>query len=260
MNDFEFTQDNGIHIPHLSPSTINSFISSRFNFHQSKVKSKPFSGNQYTARGSAIEHGVNTWIENPDHPDILSEVYKKYDEEIAKGNTGRLEAMEIRESLQGLAELSLDFYKPEFTKTPALTQTKVSANIDEIERDIIGYLDYLQPKVRIRDSKVVSRTPSVLSQAYILQGSFYRKATGLNVVFDFFVANKTPVHKAIVLTDEDYVFGLSYLTAAAKVIEEMQVCTSPARMMELMSFPDLESFYNAGERNDACKVWGIAIK
>ena len=258
--NFSLSHSNGIHIPHLSASTINSFINDRFGFWQSKVAREPFKGSVHTARGKAVEHGVNTWIEKPGCTDLLAEAHKVFDEEIKLAGISKFDAEDIRESVKGLLDEALKFYQPEFTERKAVTQRKISVRLDGVKREIIGYLDYFQPSVAVRDSKVVSRTPSSLSQPYILQGALYRYAEKLPVVFDFFVDNKKPVHKPITLSDDEYLFGLSYLTRAAQVIEELEECDNPKRVMELMSFPNLDNLWTHSDRVAACKTWGILMK
>jgi hypothetical protein len=260
--EFELTHTNGINIPHLSASTINSFITSRFGFYQSKVLGSPFQGNQYTARGTAVEHGVNTWIENPgiDPKECYAYMFKKFDEEVERAGLSRMTVEEVRDSLEGLLAVALKFYMIEFKDRPAVTQHKFECNLEGVKRPIIGYLDYFQQDHAVRDSKVTSKTPSKLSQNYILQGALYRKAKKTNVYFDFFIPNKTPVHKPIVLTDDEFIFGISYLTRAAQVIEEIEECDNPKRMMELMSFPNLDDFWTFPEKKAAADKWDIILK
>ena len=254
--EFELTHTNNIHIPHLSASTINSFIGSRYGFYQSKVKGAPFQGNQYTARGTAVEHAVNCWLETGNQ-DGIAVALKKFDEEVARAGLSRMAVEDERETIPGLVELALNFYGEVFAKNKAITQHKIDVQLDGISRKVVGYLDFYQFELAVRDSKVVSKTPSKLSQAYVLQGALYRKATGLPVTFDFFIPNKKPVQKSITLSDDEYIFGLSYLTRAAQVIEEIESCESPSRLMELMSFPDLSSMYNEHEKKEAARIWNI---
>ena len=257
---FTLTHSNGINIPHLSASTINSFISSRFGFYQSKVLGAPFQGNVYTSRGTAVEHAVNTWIENPNLGNYVDVALEKYDSEIKRAGISKISGEDVRATIPGLVEVAFKFYTQEFAVDKAVTQYKFSCKLDGVKRDVIGYLDYLIPSIRIRDSKVTSKTPSQLSQAYILQGALYKKATGLDVYFDFFIPNKTPVHKPIKLTDDEYLFGISYLTRAAQVIEEIEECENPKRLMELMSFPSLDDFWTYEEKKVAADRWGITLK
>jgi hypothetical protein len=256
---FDLIHTNGINIPHLSASTVNSFISSRYGFYQSKVLGSPFQGNQYTARGTAVEHAVNTWIENPGLENYVEVALTKFDEEIARAGLSKFAVEEVRDTIPGLVEVAFKFYTVEFETNKAITQHKFSIQLEGVKRPIVGYLDYLVPDKIIRDSKVTSKTPSGLSQAYILQGALYKKAKGLDVYFDFFIPNKTPVHKPIKLTDDQYIFGLSYLTKAAQVIEEIEECDNSKRMMELMSFPNLDDFWTYPEKKAAADKWGITI-
>lgn len=255
--DFSFS--NGIHIPHLSASTINSFITDRPRFYASKVLRDPFKGNVYSSRGTAVEHSINVWVETG-FDDVQKTALDKYDEELAKNNISPIVGEEIRETIPGLALLALETYKNLFSSGKPVTQKKIETTLPGVKRSIIGYLDFDLPKI-IRDSKVVSKTPSKLSQSYILQGALYKHSEKKDVVFDFFVPNKKPVHKAIELTDDDLIFGLSYLTAAAKVIEEIEECGDIKRMMELcLSFPNIEALYNMPDKIAAAKKWDIALK
>lgn len=257
MNELDLTHNNGIKLPYFSVSTVNSFIENRFGFYQSKIKMTPFNGNQFMARGTAVEHGVNTWLEKRDHPDLLSVTLAKFDEECVKAGLSKIQVEDFRDTIQGLLDVALGFYKNEFSETGALTQQKIACKLDGVDRDYLGYLDYLQFDKAVRDSKVVNKTPSKLKQAYILQGALYNKATGLPVFFDFFVDNKKPIHKAIQIKEEEIAYGISYLTAASKVLEELQECDNPKRIIELMSFPNLEAFYSDGEAHAAAKMWEI---
>lgn len=254
--DIIFEQDNELFLPHFSPSTVNSFITSRYSFYKSKVERTPFTGNQYTARGTAVEHGVNVWIENP-ALDPLIAAMGKFDEELQKSSVSRATAKEVQDSIPGLLDLALGFYKKEFSHHQAVTQTKVEVKLDGVSRTMLGYLDFIQNGFAVRDCKVTSKTPSYLSQSYILQGAMYQLATGLPVFFDFFVPNKKPSHKAIMLTEQQFKFGISYLTRACQVLEELNKCSNPKRIIYLMSFPDLSSLYSLEDKKAAAKAWGI---
>ena len=259
-SEFELTHSNGIFIPHLSPSTVSSFIENKFGFYQSKVMRTPFKGNQHTALGQAVEHGVNVWVENPGKDmNPLAHANEKFDEQIKDTGTPLAKVMEYRKMIPGMLELALRHYKRVFSEVRANTQTKIETNLEGVERTMLGYLDYFQDGCAVRDSKVVGRSPSKLKQSYVLQGATYRQATGLPVFFDFFITNKTPTHKEIELSDDEYEFGISYITRASQVIEELEVCESPKRAFELMSFPNLEAFYSPGEAIAAAKVWGITV-
>lgn len=255
---FTLTHSNGIHLPHLSPSTINSFICDKFGFWCSKVLRKPFKGNKHTVRGQAVEHAVNLYMETGNE-DAEKNALDYFDAKIQE--TDDRDYLDSRAAIPGLAKLALHIYKQECGDRKFQTQTKVTGKLEGVERDVIGYLDFYKPGEVIRDCKVTARTPSSLSQAYIIQGSFYRLATGdKNVVFDFFIDNKKPAYKSIALTDDDYLFGISYITKAAQMLEELECCDDPKRIIEIMSFPDLGAIWNVDERTLVAKQFGIVMR
>lgn len=259
-NEFDYKHSNGIYIPHFSPSTVSNFIENRWGFWNSKVLRTPFKGNHHTSLGQAVEHGVNIYLENPEKQlDYLAHANEKYDDQIRDTGTPRDKVTEYRNMIPGMLELALRHYKRTFAETGAVTQHKIETQLEGVERTMLGYLDFLVTDKQVRDSKVVGRSPSKLKQAYVLQGAVYRHATGLPVFFDFFITNKTPTHKEIELSDEEFEFGISYITRAAAVLEELEECENPKRVFELMSFPNLEAFYSDGEMRQAAKAWGIAI-
>jgi hypothetical protein len=258
-----FEYSNNIHLPHLSPSTINSFITNRYGFYRSKVIRAAFKGSPPMCRGSAVESCVNYAIEkegNVTTEEIQELAITFFKSEMENSNLSWVKYIDVMNTVPGLACLAVNTYMEICNGMWPISQQKVSARIDGIERDIMGYTDYTFIDRCVRDCKVVSQTPSKLSQSYIIAGSFYKLCTGLPVVFDFFVNNKKPAYKSICLTDDDYVFGLKYMTLAAKRIEEIERCDNPNKMMHLiMSFPDLSSFYSPEERVEAAASIGIVL-
>lgn len=254
---------NGIHIPHLSASTINSFIESRYRFFCSKIRRDPFAGSEHTSRGTAVEHAINVWIEtgNDNFEFLVKTAEKKFDEELQKSGLSPFTYSDFRDTIEGLVDVALTHYKETFSRNKAVTQHKIEHYLDGVGLPLIGYLDFYQEGVAVRDSKVSGKSPSSIKQGYILQGALYRKATGLPVYFDFFIPNKKPVVKTLMLSDDEYVFGLSYLTAAAKALVELESCDDPKRIIELMSFPDLSAMFgNQSDIQKACDTWGIIRK
>lgn len=258
MSDFDFTHTNGINLPHLSVSTINSWLDNKYSFYQSKVLGKRFVGNAATVRGQAVEESINLWIDHGNE-DVRTTSLQVFDEKISQiePKINPISYKDVRDSIPGLAELALATYKQKFEGHHYRTQTKITARLEGVEREIIGYLDFYAHMVR--DCKVTSKTPSKLKQGYVLQGALYRLATGSEVAFDFFVDNKKPSYKEIALSDEEYEFGINYLTKAAKALEELESCDDPKRVMELMSFPNLESFWNYDDKKAAAKSIGIIL-
>jgi hypothetical protein len=251
----ELTHSNGINIPHLSPSTINSFITNRFQFFNSKVLGEPFKGNEYTARGTAIEAAANTLITKDGDPyEVCDSVFKT---ELAKANIALIAVEEVYDSLKGLVDVAINHFSGVFGTQDVKSQTFIEGRLDGVSRKIIGYLDFDMPNLII-DCKCVSKTPSKLSQSYAIQGAIYRKITGKPVEFHFVIPNKKPVVKHIALSDDEYIFHINYAIEAAKRIEAIEACDDPKQMMHLiMSFPDLSSMWNDNEREAAKQMLGI---
>jgi hypothetical protein len=251
----DLIHSNGINLPHLSPSTINSFITDRFGFYRSKIKGEPFKGNAYTARGTAIEAAVNTLITGEGEPyEVCDTVFR---EELSKSAVSMIEAEDIYDSLKDLVDCAINHFSSVFKNADAKSQSFIEARLPGVERRIIGYLDFDMPNLII-DCKVTSKSPSKLSQNYAIQGSIYRKATGKPVEFHFIVANKKPVTKHIRLSDDEYSFYLAYATLAAQRIEAIDRCESPKEMMELiLSFPDLSAMWNDKDRDSAKQFLGL---
>lgn len=255
----DFTHSNGIHIPHLSASTINSFITSRYGFHKSKVQRAPFLGSVYTARGTALEYCISQYLELGMR-DAAAVAVAKYNEECDKAKISKFDQQrsEIEDAVYRMAPFVLDTYIEICGGKKPTTQYKFEVHLDGVGVPVIGYLDFYFEKERVRDTKMVKQTPSYNKQDYVLQGALYQHATQCPVTFDYFIDLKKPAYKAIDLTDDDFIFGLSYLTAAAKAIVELESCENPTRVMELMAFPDLSAmFNNKRDIDEACEKWGI---
>lgn len=260
-----FEHSNGIYIPHLSASTINSFITNRYGFYQSKVLRAPFEGNQYTAQGTAIEHGINVWIESgSDYMEFREKVGQvcldKFLEEMAKTKVSKWDYEDFLTYIPKMAVFALDSFQPLCEAGKPVTQYKIETNLHGVERPIVGYLDFTFPGKRVRDTKVVSKSPSKLKQDYILQGALYRHAMQVPVSFEFFITNKAPTYKSIELSDDEFIHGLSYLTRAAQVIEEIEKCEDPKRLLQLMSFPNFDAMFNYNDKKKAADQWEIILK
>lgn len=266
MSEFELQHSNGIHIPHLSASTINAFITSRYDFYQRKVASSPFAINPYMARGKAIEHAINELlagnIETDDMVDCAMQNYKEELEPWTKLPDGKKNLEQekiIREQIPGLVEVAYQHFADELFDPfhKAESQKKIEIRLNGVERPVIGYLDYYIDGLRVIDCKTANKTPSKLSQSYVIQGALYQKATGLPVSFDFIIANKKPVSKRLTLTEEEYSFGIRYATVAAQLIEELETCDDPRRVMQIMSFPNLEAMWSESDVQEARTLWEI---
>jgi hypothetical protein len=223
-----------------------------------------FQPNPNMARGTAVEAAINFWLAGGEVEKMLDAALTKFDTEMEEwkktaSKTGMVKHDELRASIAGLVEVAFQHYESEFTMQKPMSQCQISCNLPGVKREIIGYLDYYRPKFMVNDCKVSAKTPSGLSQGYIIQGAIYQHATGCPVTFDFMVPNKTPVSKSIMLTDEEFIYGLSYATEAAKVLEALEECEHPKDVMKLMAFPNLSSFFTYEEKAEAAAEYGIKL-
>jgi hypothetical protein len=265
--DIPAEHSNGIYIPHLSPSTINSFIERRSAFFDSKVLRAPFTANPAMARGTAVEHGINEWLRDPSLlPNLADIALEKFDQELVKyvkmASQSALDDMaSLRLSIPGLVECAYKHFSSIWTFGMPIGQAPVNCKLPGVKRKITGFMDYFRPGKEVIDCKVSAKSPGKLSQGYCIQGAIYHHFTGMPVEFHFIVANKTPKTEIIRMTEDDIVFGLSYATRAAELLEELEECANPKRVMEIcMGFPNLSSLWNYEEKRDAAKRWGITLK
>lgn len=264
LSDFDLMHSNGINMSYLSPSTINSFIERRGTWYRQKVEGMKFQPNPNMARGTAVEHAINSWLATGEFKNLAEVAINKFDLELVDwiktaSNSGKEKYNELRTSIPGLVEVAFKHFEKEFDIRKPISQHKITCKLPGVNREVIGYLDYYRPGFLVNDCKVSAKTPSGLNQGYIIQGALYKEATGCDIVFDFIIPNKTPVVKSIKMTDDEYIFGLSYAIEAAKVLEELENCSDPKRVMKLMAFPNLSSFFTYEEKKEAASEYGIKL-
>ena len=246
----------GLALPHLSASTINSFIEYRHQFFASKVEKLPFVTNVNMARGKAVEHGINVMLNGRDEQTAQTGALNVWQKEI-KGIGLDPRTVEFQATLAEGVRTGGEYYRKVDERAPT-QQQKIEITLDGCKLPIIGYLDYLYNEF-VRDCKITGKTPSKLRQSYIIQGAIYKKAMDLPVWFDFGIPLKGGWKwKPIPLTDEEYEFGLSYAIAAAKNIEALQNSIDPSEVMELcLAFPNLDAIWDDKEKDRQCERYGI---
>ena len=254
-------------LKHLSGSTINAFIERKHQFFASKIERKPFKTNPNMCRGKAVEEIVNQWVngrEFSSNAELQQEALLQYDKEM-------LEYVEItpsyikeedviRTTVTDLAALAYNTYRTEiFPIHKPTSQKKIYYRYDGIDMDVVGILDYHIPNKFVRDCKVVAKSAKKLSQGYCITGAVYKAATGDDMIYDLFVANKKVIHCPLKMTDEEFKFGLSYGAAAAKVLIELRNCEDPVRLSQLWCFPDLDAVWDKTEKKELADRWGIYL-
>lgn len=258
---------NGINMNYLSPSTINSYIERRNQwFHQKVARDAKFEPSPNMARGTAIEHAINCWIETGESSNMNDLMMEKYQEELKEwfktaGQKALEKEKEIVATMPRILEKAHSVFDVEFCMHKPLTQAKISCRLPNTTLDILGYMDYFRSGKLVNDLKIVSKTPSGLSQGYIIQGALYRFATGCPVTFNHFIPQVKEVkHEPITLSDEEYNFGISYATKAVQCLEALQVETDPAKVIKLMAFPNLSSYWTYEEKADVAARYGIKLR
>lgn len=242
---------------YLSPSTISSFISNRTQWYSSKILGAPFMGNASFSRGKALEAGVECFLA---HKLSFDDCYEKClhvfkEDSMEFDESEQAKCADIRLTLKELLRCAIDHYSKvieESGDTFIGSQNKVSINLSKYGIDIpelMGYTDFdFQPF--ISDMKVLSRSPSKLSQGYILQGITYFEATGKDVRFDAIITNKKPTvvtHKISELPIQEYQFYKKYLLKACKCISDLYdslALNDAQSVLTCMSFPNLDAMWN----------------
>jgi len=243
-------------IPELkrhSASALNNFIENRTGWFVDKILSERGPGNGYMFRGTAVEHGINVWLEKDASLDeCIAEAIKKFNDE-ALGASGS-EIFDCRQSIAPCVKRGIESFKNGYLskhEKPTMQQT-IEFTFKGCKKPVFGYMDYLFDGEFVVDNKVVSRTPSSLKQAYVLQGSIYRKATGLPVEFHFItppMKTKGSDVKIIRLTDEEYDFGLRLAHRACLAIENIfdNIHRLDYDLLMSLFFINPDSFYNEKE-------------
>jgi len=247
-------------VKHLSVSTVNSFISYKSNFIENKMKGQPFRPSANMARGTAVEHGLNTYIKGAGIETAVLEAQTNFKNSLVKDKFNQQKADDLYPSIEGCVLEACRHYKSFLKNGAPQMQERFEVQLDGIKRPIVGYLDYLFDEC-IRDLKCVSKTPSYgLSQGYKIQGAVYKKVYGVDVYFDHIVANKEPKAVPVKLTDQDYSFGLNYFVKAAQALERMlDACENgdPYTVLEQFAFPDLSQVWDADEKEAIAKQYGL---
>lgn len=250
-----------VEINHLSASHINTFITNRPKWFARYFRDMKFTPNLFVNRGHAVEEGVVNYLTNGTRniTDAIAAAMKKYDELLV----GLVDNLEIRQSIGPLVSTLItgndDYAGYEellISQGVPKTQEPIKIFLDGCSIPVIGYIDFLFKKCVI-DNKAVKKTPRSLSQDYILQGSLYRKATGLPVRFMYGIAGKKPSIKIITLSDEEYEFGIKLATQAAQAIERIIETPLDGGLLEALMFPDPSGGYGGSEQQEVCKILGF---
>lgn len=273
-------------LKHHSPSSISLFIERRALWWLKVTEKTPFKGSEHTARGTAVEQGINKYFESKkDNLGYELEDCIAYAHGIfAKETVGMIIAPTFRQTINECVKVGIESFTTGcnsnklknrlengkdfvgFEGIPNM-QTKISIHPDGLEKPIIGYLDYYYDGFKgytekipnaIVDNKVSSKTPSELSQGYKIQGAVYAKATGKDVYFHFIVPLKTGVTtKIIKMLPEDIEYGWNMAVAAAKCIETIKDSYIDMNTLKAMFFPNPASLFGGSDVKMVLDYWEV---
>jgi len=241
-----------IELKHHSASSINKFVSQRALWYLEKLKKIPFKGNQNTARGKAVEEGMNKHFEGYNEQECIRHACQVFTE----NTIGMIVVPTFRATIAPMVKEGIKSITSSFEGTPAM-QGKIHLDLPSVQRPIIGYLDYDYDKM-IVDNKVSGKTPNELSLNYKIQGAIYKEATGKDVYFHYVIPLKESVKtKIIKLSDAEYKQGILFATKAAEAIEKViDSCVDYDTMMAFC-FPNPGSMFGGEEEALVMKHWEV---
>lgn len=250
MNPFE---THGI--PHLSPSTLNTFAASPAMFVLEKILKQRQPVGAAAHRGTATEAGVVKGLLDPAAPlaDCVAEAEQVFRQRMALTSDPR--ADKEADALPGLVEEGLKALRP--YGVPTQTQGKVSWNIEGIEVPVIGYFDFFwEQHGIIVDLKSQLALSSSIKTSHARQVALYSAAISDNL--DSRLAYVTPKKSAVYALENvrEHVRALEQIARTMRRF--LSLSTDPHELAGLVC-PDLESFYFSPPqaRAAAFATWGI---
>jgi hypothetical protein len=250
-------------IPELkrhSASQLNSFIEYRSSWYLQRIKGIRTNVGVHAFRGTAVEAGINYFIENDDatKESAIKHALSVYSDEAGVQTND----FAIRQSIAPCVIAGIESFEDKgyFLNPPEL-QSEINIRLPGCKIDLYGKLDYKFAD-KVVDNKVTSKTPKSLKQGYILQGAVYKKATGLPVVFHFIVPLKTSTKVVeIELSDDDYAYGMELATTAAQHIERIYDSLDgiDGRLLDALFFTNPSSLFNWDEKSLHSEQFNIKI-
>lgn len=251
-----------------SASGINSFIEYRSEWAMQKIfKCSKFSENVDTARGKAIEEGINFWVDgihgvkddsnNPigsKNPDKCAEHAVKVFNDYVKDIESEKKIDYVQTIYPSVIE-AITSYGQRYKVKEMQKQYKIEGRLPGCKKPLVGYLDYIIPGQLVVDNKVKGKSLTQLPQGYLIQGAIYNFITGLPVEFHFEIPLKKET-KIIVLrqTKEECEYGLNMAIEAAKAIEKIfdgiESGLFDFDMLKSIFFPNMASVFGAEKQKE----------
>ena len=215
-------------ITHLSPSSINQFISSPAQW-VLKVSGHRGLSNPAMWRGTCVDDAVSAAFNYEDKGMIekttknaMSIFYNLYQQN-KKTNQYDIAKVEAeRKNIQRYVEVAIPFYKA--IGKPTAIQKKIELQFEEIPVPIIGYID-LQYEGIIRDIKTTGRLLKVIPLSICRQLSVYGYAENSIPYADFIYVTK----------DKAEVVSMEITNVESRINEVKKAAIS---MMNVLSYSD----------------------
>lgn len=232
-----------------SASAINSFLGYRSAWYLNKICGIRVPVGGAAHRGTAIEAGINHYIENDDIS--IEDCIKHALEVFEKESLGCTPDFDMRQSVGPCVIAGIKSFEDRgYLLDPPTLQAEINTMLPGCNVNLYGKLDYLFND-RVVDNKVVSKTPKSLKQDYVVQGAIYRFATKLPVYFHFIVPQKTGIKIVeIKLTDEEYKKGLELASLAAQSIETIfeNLPSMDGELLKALFFSSPEKLWSYDEK------------
>lgn len=259
-----------------SASQLTSFLEYRTDWFMERIAGiKKFEENINTARGKAIESAINFFLYgfqdirddkgeplgSRDMTECIRHAISEWDRYTE--NIQDDKKLEYKQSIGPAVDAAIGSFRDKYDIRKLVMQHNINITLDGCSKPLTGFLDYVQFDPRhglVIDNKVSGRTPSQLSQAYQIQGSIYRKATGLPVEFHFVIPlKKGPEIKVIRLSDAEYEYGLNLATKAALAIEQIfsDIQNIEYNTLRALFFPNPDAYYDQNKAREVRKYFGI---
>ena len=244
-------------ITHLSPSSVNLFISQPSLWACSYLLKRRTPVGPAAHRGNAIEAGVEAGLFDPEMP---IEACQKIAEAKFHSLT-RLSGDPRVEKERATVAPSVAVALPELRQygIPEASddgrQHKVVREIEGISIPVWGFLDFWWPQHGcIVDLKSTARVPSGISAPHARQGAFYAGFGGNTEVRFAYTSEK----KIMVYILEDVAAHMTSFVTAAQAIERLLSLSDDSEKLTKCFAPDLDTFWwgDASAKQIAKEVWG----
>lgn len=242
---------------HHSASTVSKFITNRAEWFRKVYEKVKFEQNIHTARGQAVEAGINHWLEQeePNIPEAISKAHEVFTKQAAGLS---FEPM-FKNVISTCVQEGIAYLTKEYDYKRIQQQRKFELRLPDLEKHIIGYEDWFIDKDVVIDCKCSGTKPSKLKQDYVIQGSVYKLAEKIRVDFVFIVPNSKGEVSIVrhTLSKEEFDFGTRLFMKAAQAIETIVNEPFDLDLLKTLCFPDPSSLFNDRDTKLILDAWNI---